>query len=140
MPATLDLGRLLPGVGRGGHPSCADDDPCSSEPLPASASSRHDTSPVRAAAAHWGGTTPVDENAPTDTGSRDAMSTVPECQDGPGPRWWSSMTSVSCLRVFGLPANQGVPNATQSCGASGRGQIERDERARLAYGTSAIHC
>src|SRR2546422_3871649 len=67
--ATPDLGRFLPGVGRGGHPSCADDDPCSSEPLPASASSRHDTSPVRAAAAHWGGTTPVDENAPTDTGT-----------------------------------------------------------------------
>src|SRR6266704_5515294 len=117
MPATLDLGRLLPGVGRGGHPSCADDDPCSSEPLPASASSRHDTSPVRAAAAHWGGTTPVDENAPTDTGSRDAMSTVPECQDGLGLRWWSSMTSVSCLRVFGLSANaaSGCPDPGIKC-------------------------
>jgi len=69
MTATLDLGRFLPGVGRGGHPSCADDDACSSEPLPTSASSRHDTSPFRAAAAHWGGTTPVDENAPMDTGT-----------------------------------------------------------------------
>src|SRR5436309_14815459 len=92
MTATPDLGRFLPGVGRGGHPSDADDDPCSSEPLPASANFHHDTSLVRAEAAHLGGTPPVDENAPTDTGtgtrsepeqradtndSRDPMSTVP---------------------------------------------------------------
>src|SRR6266850_2679708 len=140
--ATLDLGRLLPGVGRGGHPSCADDDPCSSEPLPASASSRHDTSPFRAEAAHWGGTTPVDEKTPTDTGTgtrseqeRDAMSTVPECQDGLRLRWWSSMTSVSCHSVFGLSANRGVPNAMEGCGLSGCVQTERGERARPYPGT-----
>src|SRR2546428_12358746 len=69
---------------------------------------------------------------PNSDGSRDAMSTVPECQDGPGMRWWSSMTSVYYLRVFELSGNQGVPNATESCGASGCGQIERGERAPLS--------
>src|SRR5437867_10951722 len=112
MTATPDLGRFLPGVGRGGHPSDADDDPCSSEPLPASANFHHDTSLVRAEAAHLGGTPPVDENAPTDTGtgtrsepeqradherqSRPYVNTPGSVKTTRGQRCWSSITRVGC--------------------------------------------